>query len=187
MTEQPRDPLLFVVPTLGAAAAQDEEIVQLLLFAAARLDQAPSDRRAVLLSLDRNLTGWTTLAPLFGGATSDRVVVEQLPEPAVRPLADKRHRTAYDFFEYLKGGRYSEVHCLDRGGVAYYASMARRIGLYFGDTAIAVHVVGGTVFGREAGDLLLDDVSVLEDDVLERGARARADAVFVHDRRAGEG
>jgi len=170
MNARADDALLFVVPSLGKAAAQDEGVVQLLLFAAARLEQHSfRDCRAVMLSVGRDVTGWRELSTFFDADALSRVSVTQIPEPAVSGQAVGNHKAAYDLFEFIKTVSFREVHCLDRGGIVYYATLARRLGLYFLDVPLVLHVVGGTIFEREVESRLLDDVSLLADDLLERG------------------
>ncbi len=94
------------------------------------------------------------------------------------------HKAAYDLLELMRKRTFAEVHSLDRYGVAYYATLAKHLGLHSLDTTFAIHVVGGTVFHTEVEDRLLDNVGSLENDVLERGSLERADVVLVHDRRA---
>jgi glycosyltransferase involved in cell wall biosynthesis len=179
--------LAFVTPTLAAGTERREDVVQLLLYAAARIDDAQAGGRAVeasLLSVGPSIGGWDSLAQLFPEQAARAVSVEIVEDPPVPGLVSGSHKAAYDLFELLKARRYDEVHVLDRGGAGYYAGRARRLGLALLDTALAVHVVGGTVFAHEASDALLDRVDALVDDLLERGCVETADAVVVHDRRA---
>jgi glycosyltransferase involved in cell wall biosynthesis len=181
--------IAFVVPTLGQASTQDEDVVQLLVFAAARLEQelemgAGQSFAAKVISVEHDTSGWRHLKSLFSDEALSLVSIEELQEPAVPNLAVASHKPAYDLFEFLKHCSLDEVHCLDRYGLAYYPTLAKRLGLYFLDTVFAVHVVGGTVFCKEAQDQLLDGVEALMDDLLERGSLERADVVYVHDNRA---
>lgn len=178
--------LLFVVPTLNALAAQNEDVVQLLLFAAARLRQAAPTPNvtATILSLDPDTQGWQQLADLFPKELLANLTVEVLPPPVTPNLALPSHKAAYDFFEYLKTQTFDEVHCLDQHGLLYYPTQAKALGLYCLSMLLAVHVTGSTVFRYEAEAQLLDDYQVLGDDLLERGGLERADVVYVHDRKA---
>jgi glycosyltransferase involved in cell wall biosynthesis/predicted HAD superfamily hydrolase len=188
-TRPPKRHYAFVVPKLSQASTQNEDIVQLLVFAAARLEQevaARTDRSfsATVVSVEHDTSGWKHLSTLFSEEALKHVAIEELKEPAVPCSAIPNHKAAYDLFEFLKDRAFDEVHCLDRCGIAYYATQAKRLGLYFLDTVFAVHVVGATVFRKEAEDNLLDDVGALVNDLLERGSLERADVVYVHDRKA---
>ncbi|HEX5689604.1 MAG TPA: hypothetical protein VFX76_06365, partial [Roseiflexaceae bacterium] len=159
----------FVVPTLSEHAAQDEDIVQLLLFAAAKLEQVIKERpgkqwSATIISIDRNASGWTRLSKLFSEAALQHTSVALLEEPAVPNLsAPASHKSAYNLYEYLKGHNFDEIHLLDRYGLAYYPTQAKQLGLAFHQTSFAIHVVGGVLFRREAADQLLDDLGPLVD------------------------
>lgn len=181
--------LAFVVPTLSEVAAQNEEIVELLLFAAAHLNQVTSQHPAQLISatiitVEPDTSGWSNVSALLPKEVLKHVTVEMLKEPATPNLAVAGHKPAYNFYEFLKDRAFNEVHCLDRRGVVYYPTLAKQLGLYFLDTLFVVHVTGGTVFQKEVEDNLLDDVNALMDDLLERGSLERADAIVVHDRLA---
>lgn len=181
--------IAFVVSTLSGASAQNEDIVQLLVFAAARLEQevaARTDRSfsATVVSVEHDTSGWKHLSSLFSEQALEHVSVEEVDKPATPNLAVPSHEAAYDLFEFLKDRAFDEVHCLDRCGLAYYPTQAKRLGLYFLNTVFAVHVVGGTIFRQEVEDSLLDDVGALVDDLLERGSLERADVIYVHDRKA---
>jgi glycosyltransferase involved in cell wall biosynthesis len=186
---RPERRLLFVVPSLSLAAAQDEDVVQLLLFAAARLAHAPRSEgdhaTATLLSVAGDTLGWPVCQSMLAAAALARVRVERLPDaPTPNLPTDRTHKAAYDFFEFLKTRTFDEVHVLDRGGVAYYATLARRLGLYFPGTTFVAHVVGGRFFRALAQDEPLDDFYALSDDLLERGTLERVDSICVHDRKA---
>jgi O-antigen biosynthesis protein len=180
----------FVVPSLNETAAQNEHIVQILLFAATKLTQAlanTSSRRATatIISVDHDTCGWKRLATLFPETVLPLISVEVLNEPAIPNLAaPASHKPAYNLFEYLKSRDFDEVHCLDQFGLAYYPTQAKQLGLYFLQTIFAVHVVGGTLFCKETENHLLDNLGALADDLLERGSLERADVVYVHDRKA---
>lgn len=185
--QHPSRKLAFVVPALHDSAAQHEDTVQLLAFAAATIEQALGEGaqvEATVIAAAGGTAGWSRCAPLFSARALERVSVEALGEPITPNLALPGHKLAYNAFEQLKGRGFDEIHCLDRGGLLFYPTQARRLGLHFLSTALAVHVVGGTLFRAEAEDALVDSLNALMDDVLERGAVERADAVFVHDRRA---
>jgi glycosyltransferase involved in cell wall biosynthesis/predicted HAD superfamily hydrolase len=179
----------FVVPNLSQVSTQNEDLVQLLVFAAARLEQEVSARTdrsfsTTIVSVEHDTSGWKHLSSLFSEEALKHIAIEELKEPAVPCLAIPNHKAAYALFEFLKDRAFDEVHCLDRCGLAYYPTQAKRLGLYFLDTVFAVHVVGATVFRKEAEDHLLDDVGALVDDLLERGSLERADVIYVHDRKA---
>jgi glycosyltransferase involved in cell wall biosynthesis len=190
MTQPQRETsLLFVVPSLSEQAAQQEDVVQLLLFAATRLSQAMREQpvhriTATILSVEPDTGGWRHLSSLFSATVRERLSVAVLSEPAIPNLAIASHKPAYHLFEYLKSDAFTEVHSLDRNGLLYYPTQAKQLGLYFLDTVFAVHVVGGTIFRREAEDALLEQVGDLMDDLLERGSLERADVIYVHDRKA---
>ncbi|MGH9189581.1 MAG: hypothetical protein ACRD0Q_06065, partial [Acidimicrobiales bacterium] len=181
--------LAFVVPTLGAGSDQDEDVMQLLFFAGARLEQAmevagAEPLRARVLVVDGDTSGWQDASELLAPEVLPRLLFEAIPEPEVPGLATGCHKAAYDLLEYARTRSFAELHCLDHGGVAYYVTQARRLGMDLLATPIAVHVVGATVFRAEADDRMLDRVEALADDVLERGSIERADALLVHDERA---
>lgn len=189
ITKRSKKEFAFVVPTLNKLAAQNEEIVQLLIFAATRIEQeiaAKTGRNftAAIISVERDISGWKHLASLFSDEALKYVSIKVLEEPASPNLAIASHKPAYDLFEFLKAHTFDEVHCLDRHGLAYYPTQAKVLGLYFLNTIFAVHVVGGTIFHLEVEDKLLDDVGALMDDLLERGSIERADVIYVHDRKA---
>ena len=189
ITERLKRKLAFVVPTLSEVAAQNEDIVQLLIFAAARLEQEIVERTnrslmATIISVEHDTRGWKHLSSLFSTETLKHVSIEEIEEPVTPNLAIASHKPAYDLFEFLKNRTFDEVHCLDHNGLAYYPTQAKQLGLYFLDTVFAVHVVGGTIFRTEAEDNLLDDIGAMMDDLLERGSLERADAIFVHDPKA---
>jgi glycosyltransferase involved in cell wall biosynthesis len=178
----------FVIPTLGEVAAQNEDIVQLLIFASVKLEQeaarANRNFEVTIISVEHDITGWKYLSSLFSEKVLKHISIEELKEPTTPNLAIASHKPAYNLFEFLKERSFDEVHCLDRYGLAYYPTQAKQLGLYFLNTVFAVHVVGGTFFRKEVEDNLLDDVGTLMDDLLERGSLERADAVYVHDRKA---
>lgn len=179
----------FIVPTLSEAGAQNEDIVQLLLFATTRIEKqlaVKADRTfaATIISVEHDTNGWKHLSSLFSKEALKHVSIEELEEPITPNLAIASHKPAYELFESLKDRGFDEVHCLDRGGLAYYPTQAKSLGLYFLKTVFAVHVVGGTIFRKEAEDNLLDNIEALMDDLLERGSLERADVVYVHDRKA---
>ena len=179
----------FVVPTLSELSAQNEDVVQLLLFAAVRLEQeiaagTVAPFAATIISVEHDTSGWKHLSSLFSEEARKHISIEDLEEPATPNLAIASHKPAYDLFEFLKTRSFDEVHCLDRYGLAYYPTQAKRLGLRFLATLFVVHVVGGTVFRNDVEDKLLDDVGALMDDLLERGSLERADAIYVHDRKA---
>lgn len=187
--ELPKRKFAFIVPTLGGAAVQNEDIIQLLIFAAAKFEQEIAAKvqrpfSVTVISVEHDFAGWKTLSSLFSEAVLEHVSLEALKEPATPNLAIAGHKPAYNFYEYLKESAFDEVHCLDRFGIAYYPTLAKQLGLYFLDTVFAIHVVGSTVFRKETEDALLDDVGALMDDLLERGSLERADAIFIHDRLA---
>ena len=187
----PKRKFAFVVPTLGGLSAQSEDVVQLLLFAAARLEQestAGTDEpfAATIISADRDTSGWKHLSSLFSEEARRHISVEDLEEPATPNLSIASHKPAYELYEFLKRRSFDEVHCLDRHGLAYYPTQAKRLGLRFLATNFVVHVVGGTIYRNEVEDKLLDDVGALMDDLLERGSLERADVICVHDRKAWE-
>jgi glycosyltransferase involved in cell wall biosynthesis len=179
-----------VVPSLNETAAQNEDIVQILLFAATKLTQAlanTSNRSttATIISVEHDTRGWKRLANLFPETVLPRISVEVLDEPAIPNLAaPASHKPAYNLFEYLKSRDFNEVHCLDQFGLAYYPTQAKQLGLYFLQTIFAVHIVGGTLFHKETENHLLDSLGALADDMLERGSLERADVIYVHDRKA---
>lgn len=179
--------LAFIVPSLGAAAAQDEAVVQLLLFAAARSEQLLAQQlpfSATIITAARDTAGWPHCAALFSEAALEQLSIQEVAEPATPNLAIAGHKPAYDLFEHLKQHDFHEVHCLDQGGLAYYPTQARQLGLHFLHTVFAVHIVGATLFHLEAADQLLDSLGALMDDMLERGCVERADLLYVHDRKA---
>ncbi|MCB9100569.1 MAG: glycosyltransferase [Anaerolineales bacterium] len=178
--------LAFVVSTLSEVAAQNEAVVELLLFAAAQLEQAISLNptqpiSATIITVEPDISGWSNVSALFPKELLNKVTVERLKEPVTPNLAVAGHKPAYNFYEFLKDRAFNEVHCIDRCGVVYYPTLAKQLGLYFLDTLFVVHVTGGTVFHKEVEDNLLDDVNALMDDLLERGSLERADAIVVHD------
>jgi glycosyltransferase involved in cell wall biosynthesis/predicted HAD superfamily hydrolase len=179
----------FVVPTLSKASAQNEDIVQLLIFAATKLEQelaveTDRDFAATITTVEHDIGGWKLLSSLFSKEALKRVSIEKLKEPAVPSSTIPNHKVTYDLFEFLKGRGFDEVHCLDHCGLAYYLTQAKRLGFYFLDTVFAVHVVGGTIFRKEVEDNLLDDVGTLVNDLLERGSLERADVIYIHDCKA---
>lgn len=180
--------IAFAVPTLNDASPQNEDVVQLLIFAAARLsDEAMSgagDFSANIVSVERQVGGWTELSSLFPAEVLKRISIETLPDPVTPNLASAGHKPAYNFFEYMKGREFDEVHCLDHKGLAFYPTQAKALGLHFLNTVFSVHIVGSTIFRKETDDNLLEDIGALMDDVLERGTVERADIVLVHDRKA---
>lgn len=184
-----RHRLAFVVPSLNTASAQREEVMQLLLFAATRLedeiealgDGAPTGH---VISVDGETDGWERLSALFPERARARITMDELEAPETPNLAMASHKPAYDLFEFLKDRSYDEIHSLDAQGLAYYPTQAKSLGLDFTDTLFVTHVVGGSLFRLECEDRLLDDIGVLMDDLLERGSLERADVVYVHDRRA---
>lgn len=179
----------FVVPTLSASAAQNEDIVQILIFAAAKLEQelatgVSEGFAATIISVEPDITGWQYLASLFSEEVLKYILVEELEDPATPNLGIGNHKAAYDLFEFLKKRTFDEVHCLDCNGLAYYATQAKHLGLYVLETVFVVHVVGGIIFHKEAADKLVDDYGVLVDDLLERGSLERADVIYIHDQKA---
>ncbi len=183
--------MVFIVPSLSRSSAQDEDVVQLLLCAAARVEQLLSASpglvvKATILSVDQDLSGWVQVGALFSDRISKHVTVEPLKEPATPCLAIPAHKSVYHVHEFLRERPFDEVHCLDRHGYVYYSAHAKRLGLFFLTTLFCVHVVGGTIFRRECQDLLLDDPDILAIDLLERGTVERADLHYIHDIKAWE-
>jgi glycosyltransferase involved in cell wall biosynthesis len=181
--------LAFIIPTLNASAAQDEDTVQLLLYAAARMDRlvagsSPVHVTAMILSLGQDTSGWDKLSSFFSARSLKHVQIEAVKEPLTPSLAIPAHKSAYNVYEFLKQRSFSEVHCLDRYGLVYYPTQAKHLGTFFLNTAFYVHVVGGTIFRRECQDLLLDDADFLASDLLERGSLERADILYIHDDKA---
>ena len=87
---------IFIVPALGEAAAQNEDVVQLLLFASATLEHEIVERpnkqfRATILSVEPNTSGWKRLSSLFPIETLKHISVEELKEPATPCLAIPCH------------------------------------------------------------------------------------------------
>jgi glycosyltransferase involved in cell wall biosynthesis len=172
---------------LQDAAAQHEDTVQLLVFASSYLQQSLAQGvplSVTIISIEPDTSGWARLTTLFSNAALKHIAVEALAEPAVPNLAIGSHKPAYNLFEYFKSRHFDEIHALDRYGPLYYPTQAKLLGLSFLRTAFAVHVVGGSLYRAEAEDRLLDNLTSLMDDLLERGSVERADAVFVHDRKA---
>lgn len=114
--------LAFVVPILNESSAQNEDIVQLLLFASAQLEQfleTNKDTTATIISVDHNINGWKHLSSIFSEEVLKHVSIEKLKEPKTPNLAIADHKPAYDLFEFLKNCAFNQVHCLDRCGLAY--------------------------------------------------------------------
>jgi glycosyltransferase involved in cell wall biosynthesis len=179
--------ITFVVPTLSESSAQNEDIVQLLLFASVQLEQelkCDRDVAVTIISVEHETDGWKHLSTLFSEEALKHVSVEKLKEPKTPNLAIAQHKPAYDLFEFLKNYNFHQIHFLDRYGLAYYPTLAKHLGLYFLNTIFIIHLVGGTIFRRDAEDNLVSDVGALMDDMLERGSLERADAICVHDRKA---
>jgi len=177
----------YVVPTLSESSAQNEDIVQLLLFASAQLEQeleCARDVAATIISVEHETDGWKHLSPLFSKEALKHVSVEKLKEPTTPNLAIAQHKPAYDLFEFLKNCNFHQIHFLDRYGLSYYPTLAKRLGLNFLDTFFIIHLAGGTIFRKDAEDNLVNDVDALMDDMLERGSLERADVIYVHDRKA---
>src|SRR5688572_29128130 len=84
--------LAFVVPTLNSTAAQNEDIVQLLLVAAIRLEQwlgggAQQSCTATLISIDPDTSGWKHFATFFSSAALKHITIEILAAPSTPNLA----------------------------------------------------------------------------------------------------
>ena len=97
---------VYVVPTLNESSAQNEDIVQLLIFAASRLEQQlaanPERRLAVtILSVEHDTSGWKHLKSLFSDDALKHISVEELQESATPNLAVPEHKAAYNFFEFF--------------------------------------------------------------------------------------
>ncbi|MGC3974330.1 MAG: glycosyltransferase family 2 protein [Nitrospira sp.] len=183
--------MAFIVPSLSRSSVQDEDVVQLLLFAAARVEQLLSASpsrvvKAAILSVEQDISGWGDVDGLFSDSVLKHITVEPLKEPATPCLAIPAHKAVYHVHEVLKDRAFDEVHCLDRHGYVYYSAQGKRLGLFCLTTLFCVHVVGGTIFRRECQDLLLDDPDVLAIDLLERGTVERADIHYIHDTKAWE-
>lgn len=181
--------LAFIVPTLAEVAAQNEDVVQLLLVAAAWIEQSLAQRderppAVTLVVADRDTSGWKHFSGFFSKRGLAHVSIESMGPPDTPNLAMAGHKPAYELFEWLKAYSFDEVHCLDRGGLLFYPTQAKQLGLYFLRTVLAVHVVGGTLFRAEANDQLVDSLGMVMDDMLERGSVERADVVYVHDPKA---
>ena len=180
--------LAFLIPDLSKSSSQNEDILQILLFAASRIEQelaGHSENLAVsIISVNADTSGWEDLSNLFSKKALEHISLIKLEEPITPNLCSGNHKTTYDLLEYLKNNPCDEIHYLDYCGAAYYASQAKYLGLYFLETVFAVHIVGGTVFRKQADSSLIDDVLVLMDDLLERVSIEKADAVYVHDNKA---
>ncbi|MGK7950229.1 MAG: glycosyltransferase [Xenococcaceae cyanobacterium] len=180
--------LAFLLPDLSRSSSQNEDILQLLLFAASRIERElarnPDNLAVSIISVNPDTSGWEDLSNLFSQQALERISLVRLEEPTTPNLCSGNHKTTYDLLEYLKNNPCNEIHYLDYRGVAYYASQAKHLGLYFLETVFAVHIVGGTIFRKQADSSLVDDLLVLMDDLLEIGSIEKADAVYVHDRKA---
>lgn len=98
-SNSPKRTLAFVVPTLSEVAAQNEEIVELLLFAAAHLAQAISRNphqpiSATIITVEPDTSGWSTVSTLLPKEVLKHVTVEVLKEPATPNLAVAGHKPA---------------------------------------------------------------------------------------------
>ncbi|MDJ0689952.1 MAG: glycosyltransferase [Xenococcaceae cyanobacterium MO_188.B32] len=180
--------LAFLIPELSKSSSQNEDILQILLFAASRIEQElarnPDNLAVSIISVNADTSGWEDLSNLFSKKALDHISLVKLEEPTTPNLCSGNHKTTYDLLEYLKNNPCDEIHYLDYRGVAYYASQAKHLGLYFLETIFAAHIVGGTVFRKQADSSLVDDVLVLMDDLLEIGSIEKADAIYVHDNKA---
>ena len=178
--------LAFVLPAVGPTATHDDDVMELLLYAGARIEhhtlEHPGRALTVTVLTNDSVTGgWARLqadiAPLM--LPLCRLVV--IPEPEVPCIGEQRLRETYQLLEHLKGEAFDEVHYLDHGGVGFYPTQAKRLGLAFHTSQFIVHIVGGAVFRAGVDDRPLDSVASLVEDLLERESVARADQVLVHD------
>lgn len=114
------------------------------------------------------------------------ITFEAVPE-SCRPSFPWRMRWArsFDFHDWLRAfGRdhsVASVNCPDTAGVAYYALLARRGGLDYGDVRFVVEVSGPLRRLRALGHRTIEDLEDLYEDFLERRCIELADALVVPD------
>ena len=181
--------LAFVLRSVPAAATHDDDVMELLLYAGARIEQHLVEHPAqpltvtVLVSDSANDDGWAEVRAAISPLALPFCRLAVIPQPVVPCIGEARLQETYQLLEHLKTQAFDEVHHLDHGGVGFFATQAKHLGLAFLESAFVVHIVGGAVFRTVADDSSLSLASLV-DDLLERGSVTRSNDVLVHDRRA---
>ena len=127
--------LAFVLPSLPAAATHDEDVMELLLYAGARIEQhvleQPSQPLAVtvLVSDSADHDAWAEVRVAIAPLAHPFCRLAVIPQPAVPCIGEPRLQETYQLLEHLKTQAFDEVHHLDRGGVGFYATQAKNLGL----------------------------------------------------------
>lgn len=108
------------------------------------------------------------------------ITVEPLPAPAGPPPdGSVPRRRAWAVYTWL-GTRpepFDVVHAPDWQGTLYYALLARRQGLAFGDTLFCVGTHGPTLWAKEGNGQFVETLDDVESDFMERKSAAWADVV----------
>ena len=181
---RPTRSLLFVLPAIVESSVADEDVLELLLYAAARLDQTDDPEQGLTVKVLANevvAAGWKRLQAEIKPLAQANCTLALLEQPEVPCIGEDRLQATYRLLEHLSGEAYDEVHYLDHGGLGFYSTQARRLGLAFGSTEFVVHIVGSSMFRAGVEDRPVAGISLLVADLLERESVARADEVVVHD------
>ncbi len=120
----------------------------------------------------------------FPSLSSAEVAFEPLPEPPVSAVGLAEHQRIYAVFEALKSAPYSQIHFADLGGLGHYLTLGKKSGLFFANTQLVVHVLGSSLFCRDAQEALVNSEALLMTDVFECTSVENFDHVLVHDRKA---
>ena len=125
----------------------------------------------------------TGLLPVPAGFETDSaaakagVTVVRLPDSPVRVEGDQFLRLSHDVFAWLAERRFDVVHFADWTGLGFCATAAKRQGLAFAGTTLAVGLHGPTRWVRSATGGGLEGSGELAIDFLERRSAEWADVV----------
>ncbi len=178
--------IALVLETLGLRAPHSESVVQLLLYAASLKAEscAEGGLQISLIAADGDVAGSQTVLRRFPSLSSAEVAFEPLPEPPVSAVGLAEHQRIYAVFEALKSAPYSQIHFADLGGLGHYLTLGKKSGLFFANTQLVVHVLGSSLFCRDAQEALVNSEALLMTDVFECTSVENFDHVLVHDRKA---
>lgn len=178
----------YIFESLGPGALRTEAGVQLFLFAAAHKAEERhrpgSKPRVSLIAVDGDSSGRDVISSWFPVLSSDDVDYVSVPKPLVQIVGLPEHQQVHAVFEALKAETFDEIHFADARGFGHYLTLAKTSGLFFVNTLLVAHVLGSTLFCKEAEESLVDSETMLLLDVFECTSIENADLVLVHDRKA---
>lgn len=178
----------FLFESLGVDSLRSEAVVQMLLFASTHT----SGQRVVgyatqeisLVAIDGDISGREAISLFFPMLSSASVSFAPLPTPRIQSVGFPEHQQVYAVFEALKNDAHDEIHFPDAKGFGHYLVLAKKCGVHFCNTTLVAHILGGTLFCREAEEAYVDSETMLMVDTFECSSVEHADCILVHDRKA---